>query len=123
MKRLAFALGVVAVTAAPFTLASSLIDSIRAGNQALALELVKDGADVNEPEANGTTALHWAVHGGDLALVNQLIKAGAKVRATNVYGVNAMQLAADSGNTELIALLLGATLGDEVTENTSVLNL
>ena len=108
MKRLAFALGVVAVTAAPFTLASSLIDSIRAGNQALALELVKDGADVNEPEANGTTPLHWAVHGGDLALVNQLIKAGANVNAKNNYGASVMVEAALLGNAELLAALLDA---------------
>jgi len=38
-------------------------------------------ADVNTPEANGTTPLHWAVYQQDAALVKRLLAAGAKLRS------------------------------------------
>ena len=55
-------------------------------------------ADVNAAEADGTTALHWAVHRDDLATVDLLLSAGANVEAANRYGVTPLHLAATNGN-------------------------
>ena len=40
-------------------------------------------ADVNAPQADGATALHWAVYRDDLPLVERLLAAGARVNAAN----------------------------------------
>ena len=39
--------------------------------------LVRQKADVNAPQADGTTALHWAVRWDDLEMAQALIQAGA----------------------------------------------
>lgn len=58
--------------------------------------------------ADGTTALHWAVHHGDRAEVERLLKAGADVRARNDYGATPLSQAAVLGNAALIERLLKA---------------
>ena len=40
--------------------------------------LIQQRADVNAPEVDGTTALHWAARAGDAELVAALLRAGAK---------------------------------------------
>ena len=42
-------------------------------------------------EADGTTALHWAVRQNDLELVDRLLRTGADVNAANRYGVTPLQ--------------------------------
>jgi hypothetical protein len=49
--------------------------------------MLKKGAKGNSAEADGTTALHWAVQHDDERLVRALLTAGAQVRAANRYGV------------------------------------
>jgi uncharacterized protein len=65
-------------------------------------------ADVNTPDANGTTPLHWAVYQQDAALVKRLLAAGAKVSVVNQFGSTPMQEAALTGNAEIIKMLLAA---------------
>jgi ankyrin repeat protein len=60
------------------------------------------------PDADGTTALHWAVHENDLAAVERLLKAGADVKAANDFGATPMSEAAVIGNPKVIAALLKA---------------
>ncbi len=55
-----------------------LIQAVKAGDQTAVASLIKQGADVNAPEANGTTALHWAAYQRDAAIVKRLLAAGAK---------------------------------------------
>jgi ankyrin repeat protein len=62
----------------------------------------------NEVDADGTTALHWAVHEGDLAAVKQLLAAGAAVDAANRYGVRPAYLAAENGDAAAMRALLEA---------------
>src|SRR5262245_39790208 len=49
--------------------------------------LLKQKADVNGPDADGMTPLHWAAHWNELDLVKQLLAAGANAKAANRYGV------------------------------------
>jgi ankyrin repeat protein len=108
MKRAALCLSLAALVFAPCINAASLIEIVRSGNEASALAALKDGADANSTESNGTTALHWAVHNGNVELVGKLIKAGAKVNAMNNYGATPMSEAAELGNPVIVAALLKA---------------
>lgn len=88
--------------------AAPLVDAVKAGDKAAALALIARRADVNLPEADGTTALHWAVHHNDLELADRLLRAGARVNAKNDYGATPMSEAAVTGNAALIERLLKA---------------
>src|SRR5262245_42742966 len=63
------------------------IDAVKAGARPAAAALLKKGARVNTREADGTTALHWAVRQADAELVAELVRAGADVKVANRYGV------------------------------------
>jgi ankyrin len=93
---------VLALAAAP------LVDAVKSGDKAAALALIDRRADVNAPEADGTTALHWAVHQNDLDLVQRLLRAGAKANAVNDYGASPMSEAATAASPEMLAALLEA---------------
>ena len=88
--------------------AASLPDAEKDGDRAAAIELLKQHADVNAAEPDGTTALHWAVRQDDGELVDRLIKAGANVKAANRYGVTPLYLACVNGSAQVIAKLLDA---------------
>ena len=66
------------------------------------------GADVNAAQADGMTALHWAVYHDDLPTATLLVKAGANAKAANRYGVTPLSLACTNGNAEIVELLLKA---------------
>ena len=62
---------------------TSLIDAVKSGNTQTIRTLLKQHPDVNAQEADGMTALHWAVRNDDTETVQLLIRAGAKVKAAN----------------------------------------
>ncbi len=70
--------------------------------------LVQRKADVNAPQVDGTTALHWAVRLDDVAIADVLIRAGANVSAANRLGVRPLQLAAMNGNAAMLDKLIKA---------------
>src|SRR6478609_1961556 len=49
-----------------------LVAAVKAGDRATALDLARDKSAVLAAEADGTTALHWAVRADDLELVDRL---------------------------------------------------
>src|SRR5215470_2939700 len=65
--------------------AVGLVDAVKSGDRTAALALLQQKVNVNAPEADGTTALHWAVQRDDLDLVERLIKAGANVNAVDKF--------------------------------------
>lgn len=82
--------------------------AVQSGDGNAAAAMIQQGADVNAREANGTTALHWAVYHQDVALVKRLLAAGAKVAVVNDFGSSPMQEAAVTGNAAVIRMLLDA---------------
>jgi ankyrin repeat protein len=88
--------------------ATTLLEAAKSNDSAAALALVKDKADVNAAESDGTTPLHYAVYHNDVALVDSLLKAGAKASVSNKYGSTPLGEAAVWGNPEVIEKLLKA---------------
>ena len=86
-----------------------LVEAAReADTGALRVLLEQESSDVNAPEVDGTTALHWAVHRDNLEAVDLLIRAGADVNAANRYGVRPLSLASLNGNAAVVERLLQA---------------
>jgi uncharacterized protein len=102
---------------------SPLADAVKDGDRAGALALLKRHADVNAPQADGTTALHWAARQDDGEMADRLIKAGANVKAANRYGVTPLYLACVNGSAPMIAKLLdaGADANSATTEGETAL--
>jgi ankyrin repeat protein len=100
--------GVVALSGMAAPPDTRLADAVRKGDRAAATALLQQKVDVNAPEVDGTTALHWAVRADDLALVDKLLAAGAKAKVVNRYGVTPLYLASLNGSAAMIEKLLKA---------------
>ncbi|MEJ1965071.1 MAG: ankyrin repeat domain-containing protein [Gammaproteobacteria bacterium] len=85
-----------------------LANAVQSGDRESALDLLAQKFDINATEADGTSALHWAVYRNDVDLVDRLIKAGANVSAVNEYGSAPLTEAAETGNVAIIEKLLKA---------------
>ena len=70
--------------------------------------LLEQRADVNAPQTDGMTALHWAAYQDDLETVELLVRSRANVKAANRYGVTPLSLACTNGNAAMVELLLKA---------------
>jgi ankyrin repeat protein len=87
---------------------SPLADAAERTDAASIRSLLKRGVDVNAPQVDGMTALHWAAYQDDKDAAKLLLEAGANVKAENRYGVTPLSLACQNGNTALVELLLKA---------------
>lgn len=87
---------------------SDVADAVMHGDSAALRTLLTKKADVNAPQADGATALHWAVYRNDLATVDLLLKAGARVKVANSFGATPLSLAAENGNPAITERLLNA---------------
>jgi ankyrin repeat protein len=85
-----------------------LIAAVKASRGADARRLIAEHVDVNAPELDGTTPLHWAAYQGDEELVALLLAAGARVSTTNRYGVSPLAVACASGQAGIVERLLSA---------------
>ena len=85
-----------------------LIEAVKNGDRETALALAGDAGEVGAAEADGTTALHWAVRQNYLELVERLLQAGADANAANRYAVTPLKLAAVNGDAKLLERLLDA---------------
>jgi ankyrin repeat protein len=70
--------------------------------------LLAQHADVDAPQADGMTALHWAAHHDDLDAAVALLEAGARATVSNRYGVTPLSIACTNGNAAMVARLLDA---------------
>ncbi|WP_167546905.1 ankyrin repeat domain-containing protein [Stieleria maiorica] len=89
---------------------SSLADAAEHQDHARVVSLLKgadDGSiDVDAPQVDGMTALHWATYFDDADMCKTLVDAGARADCENRYGVTPLSLACTNGNTEIVRLLL-----------------
>ena len=85
---------------------SEVADAAMRGDKAAVQKLVEQHADVNAPQADGATALHWAVFRSDKEMVDLLIRAGANAKAANREGATPLWLASVNGDAAIIEALI-----------------
>lgn len=87
---------------------SDVADAVMHGDNAALTTLLQQKVDVNAPQVDGATALHWAVYRHETQTLERLIRAGATVNATNREGVTPIAMAALYGDSAIIEALLKA---------------
>lgn len=86
-----------------------LIRAVQDGDLAAVKRLLTTpGIDVNAPQGDGATAMHWAAHRNNLDVLDQLVTAGARADVANEYGVTPIMLASTNGSAAAISRLLKA---------------
>jgi ankyrin repeat protein len=110
VSALLLAAGVLLLTArlAAADSANTLLEAVKRGDRAAVRKLIAQKPNVNAPEPDGTTPLHWAVRSGDREMTGILLRAGARATTPNRYGVTPLRLAAINGSAPLIDALLEA---------------
>src|SRR5207244_11081390 len=98
----------VAAQVASSAAVPSAADAAQQRDREAVRALIKQRADVNAAQPDGTTALHWAAHWNDAELVNLLLRAGANAKAVNRYGTTPLAEAAAAGSASTIEALLRA---------------
>ena len=99
----------VAITELPGASTSPVADAAQRGDLDAVRRLLRDGADVNAPQGDGMTALHWAAERGDGPLCEVLLYAGARVDAgTRIGHYTPLHLAARTASVAVVEMLLEA---------------
>jgi len=106
MRRLIPLLGVLLIGASGAR--PPLLDAARSADRAALSTLLKQGANVNASDGDGTTALHWVSYRDDLESADLLIRAGANVNATNDLGATPLWTASQNGSGAMVKKLLEA---------------
>jgi ankyrin repeat protein len=101
-------IGALLLAAVGLGASSDVADAVQRGDLAAVRALLAKKLDVNVPQADGATALHWAVYKQDLAAVDLLLRAGATATAANGFGATPLSLAAEGGNAAIVQRLLEA---------------
>ena len=86
----------------------ALVAAARAADAEAVERLLKAGAEVDQRQPDGATALHWAAFRDDGRTAALLIGAGAAVNAVNELGATPLWLAAENGSAPMIERLLAA---------------
>ena len=97
-----------------------LVQAAKQRDLAAVRSLLKQRADVNTAEADGTTALHWAAYHGDLEIANLLIGAGARVDRTNDLSMTPLALASENGHAAVVERLLAKGANPNLASETGV---
>ena len=85
-----------------------LIEAVRHQDVQRVRTLLQQGADVNQQELDGSTALHWAAYLDDPDIMGVLLKAEAKVNLANHFGITPLMQACESRDPKIVDLLLKA---------------
>ena len=97
-----------AATASATSSRAPMADAAEHLDRARVRALISQHVDVNAPQPDGMTALHWAAYHDDSALSSLLVRAGANIKAASRYGVTPLSLACTNGNDVIVELLLDA---------------
>jgi uncharacterized protein len=87
---------------------SEAADAAQKKDTASLRALLSKRVNVNTPQPDGTTALHWAVYWNDVEAAKLLLRAGANPGVKNRFGASPLSEAVTTGNAELVAALLEA---------------
>jgi uncharacterized protein len=86
-----------------------LADAVQNGDRSAVRSLLAKKVNVNAPQGDGTTALHWAAFNDDREVAKLLLASGANVKAATRDGaITPLFLAAKNGSAPMIELLLKA---------------
>ena len=107
-RTLACGLMMLMASASAWAAGSDVADAAMKRDAARVRALLQQKTNVNTPQVDGTTALHWAVRLDDTEMADVLIRAGANVSAANREGVRPLQLAAMNGNAAMLDKLMKA---------------
>ena len=99
---------VLFVSAISAAVRSEVADAAMDGNTSAVRALLEKKADVNAPQVDGTTALHWAVRANNMEMTEMLLRAGARASAANQLGATPLLLAAMNGNAAILERLIKA---------------
>ncbi len=97
----------VARTGPAMRAAPAVAEAAMRGDIAKVRALLAEQMDVNAPQGDGMTALHWASDRGDLPMVNLLLRSGAKLTGTTKNGgYTALHVASRAGQGAIVQALL-----------------
>ena len=86
-----------------------LIEAAASGDNVQVQQLLRAGADVNEAQGDGMTALHWAAETGNDELADMLIYAGSHLDAgTRIGQYTPLHIASRQGNAYIVKALIEA---------------
>lgn len=94
------------------------VDAARTGDWADVQRLLDEGGDLDAPQPDGATALHWAAYWDDVDAARLLIDRGANLDARNDYGVTPLALSCDNGSGEMTRVLLDAGAAPDLARET-----
>ena len=99
---------VVAAATTAHAATAEVAEAAMRGDRAAVRAALARNADVNAPQVDGSTALHWAAEHEDVEMADILLEAGARVAVPTREGVTPLQLAATNGNAPMLGRLLRA---------------
>lgn len=86
-----------------------LVDAASRGDTERVRQLLREGADVNEAQGDGMTALHWAAETGNAELADMLIYAGSHLDAgTRIGQYTPLHIASRQGQADIVRALIAA---------------
>ena len=85
-----------------------LVEAAKQGDAEAVSRLLEQGADVDAPQGDGATALHWAAHRNDAGMLDRLVASGADVDAANDLGATPLWVACAARSTAAVLRLLEA---------------
>lgn len=105
-KRLATAAVILTLFISTTCFAAQLESAVEVGDEQKVVELIKDGANVNESDKLGKTALHVAALKGHRNIAKILLDNKADPQAADWNGYTPLHFAAKNGHQAIVELLL-----------------